>query len=66
MFTELFRTKRPLFFLTASFDDINVRIYDGLVVPVGRSPEYLPINESTLKLAKQFSNSNKPVPSICH
>eukprot|EP01018_Ginkgo_biloba_P030878 Gb_11208 [translate_table: standard] len=54
------------FVLTATFDDINASNYDGLVVPGGRAPEYLALNESVLKLVKQFSDSNKPIASICH
>ena len=54
------------FVLTASFDDIDASMYDGLVVPGGRAPEYLAVNESVLKLVKQFSDSNKPIASICH
>ena len=54
------------FVLTASFDDIDGTIYDGLVVPGGRAPEYLALNESVLKLVRQFSDSNKPIASICH
>lgn len=54
------------FVLTVSFDDIDASMYDGLVVPGGRAPEYLALNESVLKLVKQFSDSNKPIASICH
>eukprot|EP01018_Ginkgo_biloba_P030880 Gb_11207 [translate_table: standard] len=54
------------FVLTATFDDINASNYDGLVVPGGRAPEYLALNESVLKMVKQFSDSNKPIASICH
>jgi D-lactate dehydratase len=54
------------FVLTASFDSIDASMYDGLVVPGGRAPECLAVNESVLKLVKQFSDSNKPIASICH
>jgi len=37
----------------------------GLIVPGGRAPEYLVLNESVLKLVKRFSDSNKPIASIC-
>ena len=53
------------FVLIASFDNIVVSIYDGLVVPGGREPQYLALNEYFLKLVKQFSDSNKPIASIC-
>lgn len=54
------------FELTATFDDIDARMYDGLVIPGGRAPEYLALNESVLRLVKKFSDSNKPIASICH
>ena len=47
-----------------SFDDIDASIYDGLVVPGGRAPEYIALNESILKLVKLFFYSNKPIASI--
>jgi D-lactate dehydratase len=54
------------FALTAAFDDVDASGYDALVIPGGRSPEYLSLNESVISLVKHFMESNKPVASICH
>ncbi|KAG9138742.1 hypothetical protein Leryth_023776, partial [Lithospermum erythrorhizon] len=54
------------FILTANFDDVEASMYDGLVIPGGRAPEYLALDEGVIKLAKQFMESGKPVASICH
>lgn len=54
------------FTLTADFDKVKVTDYDGLVIPGGRAPEYLALNERVLEIVKEFSISNKPIASICH
>ncbi|CAJ2640603.1 unnamed protein product [Trifolium pratense] len=54
------------FTLTATFDDVDASGYDALVIPGGRSPEYLALNESVISWVKHFMESNKPVASICH
>ena len=40
--------------------------YDALVIPGGRSPEYLRLNESVLEVVRHFAKANKPIASICH
>lgn len=54
------------FTLNASFDHVTASMYDGLVVPGGRAPEYLALDSGVLRLVKEFMDSNKPVASICH
>ncbi|XP_073145989.1 protein DJ-1 homolog D [Henckelia pumila] len=54
------------FSLNANFEGLNASSYDGLVIPGGRAPEYLALDESVLKLVKEFMESGKPVASICH
>ncbi|RAL46415.1 hypothetical protein DM860_004694 [Cuscuta australis] len=54
------------FTLNASFDQISASMYDGLVIPGGRAPEYLALDSRVLRLVKEFMESNKPVASICH
>ncbi|MCK4341909.1 MAG: DJ-1/PfpI family protein [Phycisphaerae bacterium] len=54
------------FALTASFDDVDPTEYDALVIPGGRSPEYLRLNERVLTIVRHFFDANKPVASICH
>ncbi|KAJ8753460.1 hypothetical protein K2173_019859 [Erythroxylum novogranatense] len=54
------------FSINATFEEFNFRTYDGLVIPGGRAPEYLAMNESVLDCVREFSNSGKPIASICH
>ncbi len=54
------------FHLNATFADIRAEDYDALVVPGGRAPEYIRLNERVLEIVRHFFTANKPVASICH
>ncbi len=54
------------FTLNASFDDIRGNDYDALVIPGGRAPEYIRLNDRVLELVKHFAETNKPIAAICH
>jgi protease I len=54
------------FMLNAAFDDVKADTYDALVVPGGRSPEYLRLNPKVLDLVRHFFQTRKPVAAICH
>lgn len=54
------------FVLNASFADIAPETYDALVVPGGRAPEYLRLNEAVLALVRHFAAAGKPIAAICH
>lgn len=54
------------FTLNASFDDIDPGDYDALVIPGGRAPEYIRLNEKVLQICRYFATTNKPIASICH
>lgn len=54
------------FVLNAAFDDIKPEDYDGLVVPGGRAPEYLRLNQRVLEIIRYFDSSNKPIAALCH
>jgi protease I len=54
------------FSLNASFEDVNVADYDALLIPGGRAPEYLRLNDQVLELVRHFSETDKPIASICH
>ena len=54
------------FTLNASFDQINPADYTGLVVPGGRSPEYLRLNPRVLEIVRHFAEARKPIAAICH
>ncbi|MDO9137860.1 MAG: DJ-1/PfpI family protein, partial [Lutibacter sp.] len=54
------------FTLNYSFDKVNVSDYAGLILPGGRAPEYLRLNEKVLEMVRHFFTTNKPVAAICH
>jgi len=54
------------FSLNASFDAVQLDQYDALVVPGGRAPEYLRLNEQVLATVRHFAEANKPIAAICH
>jgi len=54
------------FTLTADFATIQLDEYQGLIVPGGRAPEYLRLNDEVLDIVRHFMTANKPVAAICH
>jgi protease I len=54
------------FMLNASFDEAKPDTYDAMVIPGGRSPEYLRLNPKVLDLVRSFFEKGKPVAAICH
>lgn len=54
------------FAINADFDEIDPAMFDALVIPGGRAPEYLRLNEQVLTLVRHFIDAEKPVASICH
>ena len=54
------------FAINQDFDAAKCKDYDALVIPGGRAPEYLRLNESVIKLVKEFFLEHKPVAAICH
>jgi len=54
------------FTLNASFEEIDPKDYDALVIPGGRAPEYLRLNENVISVVRHFAKANKPIASICH
>ena len=54
------------FAINADFDQVNVANYDALVLPGGRAPEYLLLNDRVLGIVKQFDTEKKPIAAICH
>jgi len=36
------------------------------VIPCGRAPEYLRLNDLVLEIVKEFSAADKPIAAICH
>jgi protease I len=54
------------FTLNAAFDEIDAAAYDGLVIPGGRAPEYLRLNEKVLEIVRHFDSAGKPIAALCH
>lgn len=54
------------FALNASFADVRPESYDALVIPGGRAPEYLRLNQDVLRIVRHFFEAKKPVAAICH
>ncbi|MCI0453556.1 MAG: DJ-1/PfpI family protein [Candidatus Dadabacteria bacterium] len=54
------------FNLNATFDEVKAEGYDALVIPGGRSPEYIRLNDKVLEIVRHFAKTNKPIASICH
>jgi protease I len=54
------------FALNATFADVRPESYDALVIPGGRAPEYLRLNEQVLAVVRHFASAGKPIAAICH
>ncbi len=54
------------FALNATFEEIQPEAYDALVIPGGRAPEYLRLNEKVLDIVHHFAQADKPIAAICH
>ncbi|MDZ4850233.1 MAG: DJ-1/PfpI family protein [Pirellulaceae bacterium] len=54
------------FRLNGDFAAVKSTDFDALVIPGGRAPEYLRLNERLLALVREFFQANKPVAAICH
>ncbi|GGC71708.1 DJ-1/PfpI family protein [Undibacterium terreum] len=61
-------TEKPghRFTITHDFDKIDANSYDGLVIPGGRAPEYLRLNEKVIELVRHFAKAKKPIAAVCH
>lgn len=54
------------FTLNATFADVKAEDYDALVIPGGRAPEYIRLNEAVKGAVRHFAQENKPIAAICH
>lgn len=54
------------FTLNATFSEVDPADYDALVVPGGRAPEYLRLDERVLEMVRHFGREDKPIAAICH
>ena len=54
------------FTLNKDFAAVNTADYAGLVVPGGRAPEYIRLNQRVLEIVREFNAAKKPIAAICH
>src|SRR5262245_14303350 len=54
------------FSLNATFAEVKAADYDALVIPGGRAPEYLRLNEKVLTVVRHFAEADKPIQAIWH
>lgn len=54
------------FAINADFDQVKAADYDALVLPGGRAPEYLRLDERVIAIVKDMFAANKPLAAICH
>ena len=54
------------FTLNGTFGQIDPTQFDALVIPGGRAPEYLRLNEAVIEIVRHFAQTNKPIAAICH
>ncbi len=54
------------FTLNATFEYIDPGQFDALVIPGGRAPEYIRLDQRVLDMVRHFAQAGKPIASICH
>lgn len=54
------------FTLNADFGEVDPADYDALLLPGGRAPEYLRLDERVLEMTRHFFRAGKPVAAVCH
>jgi len=54
------------FALNATFSEVDENKYDALMIPGGRAPEYLRLNNRVLDIVRHFAREEKPIAAICH
>jgi protease I len=54
------------FGITIDFSEAVGNDYDALVIPGGRAPEYLRLDQRVLDLVRRYNDAAKPIAAICH
>ena len=54
------------FSLNATFDEISLEDYQALVIPGGRAPEYIRLDDRVLSMVRRFAETQRPIAAICH
>jgi protease I len=61
-------TEKPGYQLEShlAFSEVAPEEYAGLIIPGGRAPEYIRLDENVPRILTHFFESAKPVGAICH
>jgi protease I len=61
-------TEKPGYIVQADagIDEVDPTVYDGLVLPGGRAPEYLRNRPRAVAIVKHFVDAGKPIAANCH
>ena len=54
------------FALNHDFVQVRPESYDALLIPGGRAPEYLRLDERVPALVRAFDQAGKPIAAVCH
>lgn len=54
------------FVINYDFESVKTDDYVGLVIPGGRAPEYLRLNNQVIAIVKAFDEQKKPIAAVCH
>jgi protease I len=54
------------FLLNAAFAEVKAEDYDALIIPGGRAPEYLRLDDAVIAMVQHFDRARKPIAAICH
>ena len=49
-----------------TFDEVRAEDYDALVIPGGRAPEYIRLDQNVIAMVQHFAMAHKPIAAICH
>lgn len=61
-------TEKPGYQLEShvSFAEVDPSQFDGLIIPGGRAPEYIRLDENIPRILTHFLETGKPIGAICH
>lgn len=61
-------TEKPGYRVNADlgFDQVDPNLYQGLVLPGGRAPEYLRNRPQAVAIVRHFLDNGKPIAANCH
>jgi len=61
-------TEKPGYRVQADIglDDVDPSVYQGLVLPGGRAPEYLRNKPRAVEIVRHFVETSKPIAANCH